>query len=102
MTHRAAASLLADVLSQAFCGALPPAARLIRFGETAPARQATEPPLQQHQHNAVPSQWDIALASWARIMHFDTHSLTMRAVRPLCRGDHLDFDTAILLEVLLE
>jgi len=55
MTHRAAASLLADVLSQAFCGALPPAARLIRFGETAPARQATEPPLQQHQHNAVPS-----------------------------------------------
>lgn len=34
-------------------------------------------------------------------MHFNTHPLTMRAVRSLCRGDHLDFDTAILLEVLL-
>jgi len=102
LTHRATAGLLAEVLSQAFCGALPPAARVDRLGKTAPTRQATEPPLQQHQHHAVPSPWDIALASWARIMHFDTHPLTMRAVRSLCRGEHLDFDTAILLEGLLE
>jgi hypothetical protein len=102
MTHRATAGLLADVLSQAFRDALSSAARLIRFGETASACQATEPPLPENQHNAVPSQWDIALASWAGIMHFDAHPLTMRASCSVSRGDHLDFDTAILLEVLLE
>jgi hypothetical protein len=102
MTHRATAGLLADVLSQAFGGALSPAARLICFGETAPAAWTTKAPLQQHQHDAMPSQRHIALASWARIMHFDAHPLTVRALRSLSRGDHFDFDTAILLKDLLE
>jgi hypothetical protein len=47
--------LLAEVLAQAFRGALPPATRLIRFGETAPAAWTPKAPLQQHQHDAVPS-----------------------------------------------
>ena len=102
MTHRATAGLLADVLSQAFRDALPPATRLIRFGETASAAWTTKAPLQQHQHDAVPSQRNIALASWARIMHFDAHPLTMWASRSVCRRDHFDCDTAILLKVLLE
>jgi hypothetical protein len=102
MTHRAGASLLAEVLAQAFRGALPPATRLIRFGETAPAAWTPKAPLKPHQHDAVPSKCNIALASWAPIMHFDAHPLTMRASCPVCRRDHLDFDTAILLKALLE
>jgi len=95
MTHRAAAGLLSDVLSQAFRGALPLSASLIWFGEAAPT-------LQEHEHNAVSSQQDITLSSWARIMHFDTHPLAMLASRPVSRRDHLDFDTPITLHLLLE
>src|SRR5690242_6843024 len=102
MTHRAGAGLLTDVLSQAFRGALPSAARLIRFGETAPTAWTTKSSLQQHQHDAVSSECNIALAPWAHIMHFDAYPLTMRALRPVCRRDHLDFNTSILLKVLLE
>ena len=58
--------------------------------------------MQQNQYNAVPSQWDIALASWARIMHFDAHALAVRASGSVRLGDHLDFDIAILLKVLLQ
>lgn len=102
MTHWAAAGLFADVLSQAFRSALPLAARLIWFGEAAPTLQASESPLQEHEHNTVFSQRDITLSSWARIMHFDTHPLTMRASRPVSRCDYLDFDTPITLHLLLE
>jgi hypothetical protein len=48
MAHGAIAGLLAQVLTQAFGGALSPATGLIRFGETPPTRQTTEPPLEEH------------------------------------------------------
>jgi len=35
-------------------------------------------------------------------MHFDAHALAVRASGSVRLGDHLDFDTAILLKVLLE
>jgi len=102
MTNRATARLLADVLTEAYGGASSLATRLIRFGKTSSTRQTPEPPLEQHQHNAASSQWDIALASWAPIMHFDAHALTVRASGSVRLGNHFDFDTAILLKVLLE
>jgi hypothetical protein len=35
-------------------------------------------------------------------MHFDAHALAVRASGSVRLGDHLDFDTAILLKVLLK
>ncbi|MGZ6353591.1 MAG: hypothetical protein ACXWOL_09805 [Ktedonobacteraceae bacterium] len=48
------------------------------------------------------SQWDIALGPWARSMHFDAHALAVRASSSVRLGDHLDFDSAILLKMLLK